>query len=71
MTVTHLIQIELARRWRLSQRTLERWRWKKQGPRYLRLGGRVVYTLVDVEAFEAAQRQTTGLANDVFVEAEQ
>jgi hypothetical protein len=33
-------------------RTLERWRWLNQGPRYLKIGGRVVYRLEDVEAFE-------------------
>jgi hypothetical protein len=53
--VRHLNQIELARRWRMSHRTLERWRWQSQGPRYLKVGGRVVYRLDDVEAFEAAQ----------------
>ncbi len=53
MTVTHLHQVELARRWKLSPRTLERWRWLGQGPRYLKIGGRVVYRLDDVEAHEA------------------
>jgi len=53
--VRHLNQIELDRRWRMSHRTLERWRWQSQGPRYLKVGGRVVYRLDDVEAFEAAQ----------------
>jgi hypothetical protein len=53
--VRHLNQIELARRWRISPRTLERWRWRSQGPRYLKMGGRVVYRCDDVEAFEAAQ----------------
>jgi Helix-turn-helix domain len=51
----HLNQIELARRWRISPRTLERWRWLKQGPPYLKIGGRVIYRLSDIEAFEAAQ----------------
>lgn len=51
--VRHLNQIELARRWRVSPRTLERWRWVGQGPRYLKLGGKVVYRFADVEAFEA------------------
>jgi hypothetical protein len=51
----HLNQVELARRWRMSHRTLERWRWMKQGPCFLKVGGRVVYRLDDVEAFEAAQ----------------
>lgn len=53
MTTTHLSQSELATRWRISMRTLERWRWLGEGPRYIKLGGRVVYRLADIEAFEA------------------
>jgi hypothetical protein len=53
--VRHLTQKELARRWCLSPRTLERWRWLGQGPAFLKLGGRVAYRLEDIEAFEAAQ----------------
>jgi hypothetical protein len=53
----HLNQIELARRWRISPRTLERWRWLNQGCAYLKIGGRVVYRLEDIEAYEAAQRR--------------
>ncbi len=53
MTTTHLSQSELATRWRISMRTLERWRWLGEGPRYIKLGGRVVYRLSDIEAFEA------------------
>ncbi|GGC63800.1 hypothetical protein GCM10011504_47520 [Siccirubricoccus deserti] len=52
--IAHLNQVQLARRWSLSPRTLERWRWRDQGPRYLKVGGRVVYRLEDVEAFERA-----------------
>ncbi|MFL1462555.1 helix-turn-helix transcriptional regulator [Roseococcus sp. DSY-14] len=55
MTVKHLTQTEVARRWCLSPRTLERWRWLGQGPAFLKLGGRVAYRLEDIEAFEAAQ----------------
>ena len=51
----HLSQVELARRWKLSPRTLERWRWQRLGPAYLKLGGRVAYRIQDVEAFEAQQ----------------
>lgn len=49
----HLIQADLAKRWRMSARTLERWRWQGIGPRYLKLGGRVVYPLEEIERFEA------------------
>lgn len=61
MTNTHLTQDELARRWRISPRTLERWRWLSQGPAFLKLGSRIAYRLADVEAFEAEQtRQAAG-----------
>lgn len=60
MTPPHLNQIELARRWKISHRTLERWRWTGQGPAFLKIGGRVVYRVADVEAFEAAQCRCSG-----------
>ena len=52
MSVNCLNQIDLARRWRISPRTLERWRWLREGPRYLKLGGRVLYRVADIEAYE-------------------
>ena len=55
MTVRHLNQIELAARWNISHRTLERWRWSGEGPRYIKIGGRVVYRLEDVEDYEKEQ----------------
>ena len=55
-----LDQIQLARRWKLSHRTLERWRWLGEGPNYVKLGKRVVYRLSDIEQFEAnGFRQTS------------
>ncbi len=51
--VRHLHQVELARRWNISPRTLENWRWLGQGPAYLKVGGRVLYRIEDVETFEA------------------
>jgi len=45
-------QYELAKRWHLSPRTLERFRYEKKGPPYVKIGGRVVYRLSDIEAFE-------------------
>ena len=55
MTTTHLNQVHLARRWCISPRTLERWRWRHEGPSYVKVGGRIVYRLEDVEAYEAEQ----------------
>ena len=51
--VRHLNQIDQADRWNISERTLERWRWTGEGPAYLKIGGRVVYRLEDIEAYEA------------------
>jgi hypothetical protein len=55
MELRHFNQEQLARRWSISPRTLERWRWLQQGPPYLRIGGRVVYRLSDVENYEASK----------------
>lgn len=51
----HLNQIQVADRWNISHRTLERWRWTGEGPKYLKLGNRVIYRLEDIEAFEKEQ----------------
>lgn len=59
----HLNQTELSRRWKISPRTLERWRWLRQGPTYLKIGGRVAYRLEDIEAFEEGQRRGPGVPN--------
>lgn len=53
--VRHLSQCDLAARWHMSARTLERWRFLHQGPPFLKLGGRIAYRLADIEAFEAMQ----------------
>ncbi len=49
---TFLHTVELADRWKVSPRTLERWRWLQKGPAYVRIGGRVVYRLDVIEAYE-------------------
>ena len=60
MTTKHLTQTELAQRWRISPRTLECWRWLGQGPCYLKIGGRVVYRIEDIESFEAEKMHESG-----------
>jgi hypothetical protein len=60
MTDAHFSQRDLARRLGLSPRTLEGWRWRGTGPRFVKAGGRVLYRLEDVEAFEETQlREST------------
>jgi len=45
-------QNELAKRWQISEATLERWRSQRKGPHFLRLGGQIRYRLADVESYE-------------------
>ena len=59
MAVQHFNQVELSRRWRMSPRTLERWRYRGTGPQFLKVGGRVVYRLEDIETFEAERLRAT------------
>lgn len=53
MSVKHLNQRQLAERWDISEASLERWRTEGIGPLYLKLQGRVLYRLEDVEQYEA------------------
>ena len=50
----HLTQIDLADRWRLSPRTLEKWRSLGVGPAFIRVGGAIRYRMEDVLAYEAS-----------------
>lgn len=43
---------ELAQRWGISPKTLQRWRSEGRGPRYLKLSKRVSYPLESVIDFE-------------------
>ena len=43
---------QLAARWGLSEKTLERWRMLGTGPAFLKLGSRVLYSLAEIEAHE-------------------
>jgi predicted site-specific integrase-resolvase len=45
-------EIELAQRWAISPKTLQRWRLEGRGPRYLKLSKRVSYQITEVMAFE-------------------
>lgn len=51
-----LPQADLARRWKTSARTLARWRAQGCGPAYIRIGGRILYRLSDILAFENQMR---------------
>lgn len=55
MAERFLCQKQLAKRWGISPRTLESWRYRGIGIPYLKLGGRVVYRIEDIESYEAEQ----------------
>lgn len=44
---------ELAKRWGLSPKTLQRWRSEGRGPRYLKLSKRVGYLISEILEFES------------------
>ncbi len=52
MEVKHMNQRQLADRWNVSEATLERWRSEGIGPRFMKIQGRVLYRLQDIEAYE-------------------
>jgi hypothetical protein len=43
---------ELATRWRLSDQTLANWRYAGKGPKFIRVGSRVLYPIETVQEFE-------------------
>lgn len=51
-----LTEPELARHWRVSSRTLQRWREAGSGPGWFKLNGRVLYASSDIREFEEARR---------------
>ena len=53
---TALSEVDLAVRWGMSPKTLQRWRTTKQGPEYLKLGKKVQYPLAAIEQFENQAR---------------
>lgn len=54
--ILFLDQNDLAARWRISPRTLERWRCARTGPCFVKMGGKVRYSIEDVLAFERRRR---------------
>lgn len=55
MTTMHLTPEQVSERYagRVTVETLAQWRWRKRGPRYMKLGRSVLYSVRDLEAWEA------------------
>lgn len=58
MEERHINVFQLANRWSMNPKTLERWRWQGCGPKFLKIGGKVIYRLQDIEDYEAANLRT-------------
>ena len=57
-----LTEIELAARWSMSPKTLQRWRTTRFGPAYLKLGKKIQYQVSAIESYENQVR--TNVANE-------
>lgn len=55
-----LTTAELAKRWRMTTRTLERWRAEPYGPTWHHIGGKILYLQDDVLAYEERHRRMGG-----------
>jgi hypothetical protein len=55
----YLLTIQLALRWHMSRRTLERWRNEGKGPTWDKIGGRVLYRLSTIKEYESRQVRLT------------
>ncbi len=49
----HLTPRQLATRWQVSEKTLERWRHTGTGPGFFKIASRILYPLTNVEAMES------------------
>lgn len=50
----HLTTPQLAERWHMSKKTLCMWRVTGHGPRFMKIGQRVLYPMSEIESFEKA-----------------
>jgi hypothetical protein len=48
----YLTEKHLAKRWGISIDTLQRWRWRKVGPSYIKIGRHIRYSLKNIRDFE-------------------
>lgn len=53
---TTLTELELAMRWGMNPKTLQRWRATHRGPEYLKLGKKIQYPLAIIEDYENQAR---------------
>jgi predicted DNA-binding transcriptional regulator AlpA len=60
-----LTPVEVAELYRIPISTAAKWRWNGTGPAFVKLGSRVLYRQIDIEAWIAANvRHSTTKADD-------
>lgn len=52
MGMPFLTSSELAHRWRLTPKTLDKWRCAGKSPPYEKIGSRILYKMDEIEEFE-------------------
>ena len=58
-------ETELALRWNISIKTLQRWRSEERGPPYFKLSKAVRYAVAEIVSYEQTNRQ--GMPNDAVI----
>lgn len=52
-----LTRESVAKRWDISVKTLDHWRWSGRGPHYIKIGREIFYRLSSIEHFEDSQER--------------
>lgn len=48
-----LLEHELAQRWRVDKKSLQRWRQEGTGPKFVRISRKIVYPFSEIERYES------------------
>lgn len=70
MGIPFLTSTELAIRWKLTRKTIEKWRCAGKSPPYKKIGGRILYKTEDIKKFEdEAERHHTSMTEAPFLKS--
>ncbi len=61
----HLTTEQLAERWHIKPKTLSNWRVSGMGPKFLKIGQRVLYSMGEIEAYEISHTLSNTQQHDV------
>lgn len=62
---TFLTQDDVAAMWNISTNTLRKWRWEGKGPKFVKLGARVVYRESDVLEYASSNIKSSTSKSEV------